>query len=146
VLYELLYMSLANWEMSQEDLEGILAEARPFNADRGITGMLVYHRREFMQVIEGEKREILSLYERIERDSRHSRLRILIQGPIEARGFANWTMQFVNAKDVDPDLLPGYRDIWTEGFSASDLTEEPTKAKRLLELSRDLLLTGRIAS
>ncbi|MCH9790676.1 MAG: BLUF domain-containing protein, partial [Planctomycetes bacterium] len=53
-LYQLIYVSKCNSRMSKFELEAILKQSRHFNGIQEITGMLVYDRGHFFQVLEGE--------------------------------------------------------------------------------------------
>ena len=56
-MYELVYNSIADpQDIDEADLMGILAVSRQHNQLRGITGFLLYHRGEFVQLLEGEER------------------------------------------------------------------------------------------
>jgi len=52
-MYELLYSSVSAAGLSQVQLEDILQAARIKNAKLNVTGMLLYHNREIMQILEG---------------------------------------------------------------------------------------------
>ncbi|HIC80635.1 MAG TPA: BLUF domain-containing protein [Kiloniellaceae bacterium] len=58
-------MSTARHDMSDGDLEAILTAARQSNAAAGITGILLYGDRHFLQCLEGEQQQIEALYDRI---------------------------------------------------------------------------------
>jgi hypothetical protein len=49
-LHEIIYVSLASHAMRQAELLALLDEARVSNEARGITGLLMYHRHEFLQL------------------------------------------------------------------------------------------------
>ena len=42
-------------QMSDEQLKELLAECRAYNAEYGITGMLIYYNSTFLQVLEGDE-------------------------------------------------------------------------------------------
>ena len=54
-VFQLIYVSLATRPMTPGDLVELLTQSRDKNARLGITGLLVYHNREFMQLLEGER-------------------------------------------------------------------------------------------
>jgi hypothetical protein len=53
-LYCLVYVSIANQEMSDKHLEAMLKKARNKNEKSAITGMLLYRDGFFIQALEGE--------------------------------------------------------------------------------------------
>jgi hypothetical protein len=57
-LVSLVYVSVARELMSDEDLKAILEVARRKNAERNITGMLLYRSGYFIQALEGEEADV----------------------------------------------------------------------------------------
>jgi hypothetical protein len=110
-MHEIVYVSLATQEMSQDGLAELLDKARSHNASRGITGLLLYHRREFLQLIEGERSEVEALFESICRDTRHQQIHTLWEGPVQEPGFPGWSMGFVATDEPKLRDTPGYRSL-----------------------------------
>jgi len=52
-----------------------------------LTGVLIFHRGQFMQVIEGGRADVERLIRRLGDDPRHTNLRFLTNSPTEARRF-----------------------------------------------------------
>ena len=115
-MYYLIYISKAAKLMEDDDLEYLLAESRAWNEDHHITGMLLYVQGRFldkvegrfMQLLEGDKEEVLYIYNKIASDSRHYRLIVLSQDEKEDRHFKTWTMGY---KPLDYETfksLPGF--------------------------------------
>lgn len=94
MLYELIYVSLASWQMNADDLESIIDEANQKNVTREITGCLYYNDRTFIQVLEGEKNKVLDLFLKITKDARHLNVQKIWEGAIEERAFPNFSMGF----------------------------------------------------
>jgi len=78
-------------------------DAKLRNAEREITGLLVYGCAHFMQVLEGDMSVINELYWRIYHDPRHTHVRLLLFQPIASRNFGNWDMDLINL-DKEPVL------------------------------------------
>jgi hypothetical protein len=97
--------------MSQAELAGLLDGARLHNAARGITGLLLYHRREFLQLIEGERSEVEALFESIRRDARHQQIHTLWEGTVQGPGFPGWSMGFVATDEARLRDTPGYQNL-----------------------------------
>lgn len=135
-LYEIVYMSLACDAMSPDDLGALLDESRASNQAAGITGMLIYHEREFMQLLEGERAVIEALYERIEADARHQQVYRLWEGPIATRNFDDWTMAFVTLNDEAFKQHTGFASLKDEGLVA--LSRDNRGKKILLGLREEL--------
>jgi Sensors of blue-light using FAD len=136
-LYEIIYVSLASRDLPAEELAQLLDKARAHNATLGITGMMIYHRREFMQLLEGEQEAVQSLYDRIAGDPRHQQLRKIWDGPIRERGFSDWGMAFVAPDELDLRGKPGYQDLLDQGMRQAP--GDSTGKKLMLSLRDDFL-------
>ena len=123
----LIYFSEATRTMQASDLEALLTQARSFNSANGISGLLLYQSRCFLQALEGAAEAIDPLYERIQADSRHTNLRLLYDQPADRRCFEAWGMGFHLPDDEHYQSLPGYLDIFGSGIvNEIDLAEEMT--------------------
>ncbi|WP_372656401.1 BLUF domain-containing protein [Hydrogenophaga sp.] len=136
-LHELIYVSLAVREMDTSDLSALLDESRAFNEAHDITGMLIYHRQEFMQLLEGDEAEILALYEKIRKDARHHEVIKYWDGPIKARSFAAWSMAFVAPEASELRKRPGYEALLEQGLAAS--LGDSTGRRLLVMVRKDFL-------
>lgn len=139
-LYELIYVSFAVRPMGTAELTDMLDEFRVFNGAHGITGLLVYHRQEFMQLLEGEWGEVQALFDRIRRDDRHQQVHTLWEGALDARAFDGWSMAFFAPEPHDLLDHPGYGDLLAAGLVSQ--TQHPTRGRRLLMALREEFLPG----
>jgi hypothetical protein len=94
-LKSLTYTSLARLDLEASDLEAIHRAARESNALEGITGLLIFNGRHFVQIIEGSETAIDELVERLRRDRRHSGLEIRDERNVAERAFPDWSMELV---------------------------------------------------
>lgn len=94
MLSQYLYISTAP-TLSRDEVDAILATSARNNPARGITGLLLYNGRNFLQLIEGEEEELVALMLRITEDARHSGITVLDRRPIEARACPDWAMKRV---------------------------------------------------
>ena len=133
-LFELIYVSRACSPMSTAQLTELLAQSRRDNERVGITGMLVYHRMEFMQLIEGERAEVEALFARIVNDRRHEQVLKLWDGPVGQRSFEDWRMAFVAPQDAELGAHSGYAPLMDKGLR---LSAQDTPGKHLLLRLRD---------
>jgi hypothetical protein len=99
-LFELTYVSKATQLMGMLSLTQILDSAVKWNYSHHLTGVLFYDNGHFCQLLEGENKDILNVWERIERDSRHIILRQLAIRPIENRRYPNWKLRFHGAEQI----------------------------------------------
>ena len=79
-MFELVCCSKASPSLTMDDIRAILDTANQFNDAHDITGCLLYYNNEFVQLLEGDKTEVLDLYENIKRDKRHSYVLLLGKG------------------------------------------------------------------
>ncbi len=140
MLYELLYTSVAKRSMSSLELIELLEQSREKNLRLNITGLLVYHNREFMQIIEGEKETVLELYDTIANDERHTSVKTFWERSISERGFSKWAMGFINPENLELSTLKGYSRFLKEGFSLTDITSRKTVGKKLILNFRKILI------
>ncbi len=90
----LIYTSTSNSFFSLEELSLLWEKANSNNLKTGITGLLLYQEGIFMQMLEGDLDNILTLYDKIQVDSRHNCAPQPIIGEIPKRFFPNWSMGF----------------------------------------------------
>jgi len=85
--HELIYHSYANADITNEQINDIIEVAKSNNTKHGITGCLLYHNKQFIQLLEGERTELEVLFEKIARDRRHSNVQQIHLEEIPNRTF-----------------------------------------------------------
>lgn len=94
-LSRLVYVSTADPEIAESDLDAILATARSRNGACGLTGLLVFNGFNFMQCLEGPADALEAVFASICADRRHSGVvRVLYDEVCEARVFPDWEMAY----------------------------------------------------
>lgn len=94
VLERLVYVSrAAPGSLSLTGISQILGEAQHNNEKQGVTGALAVGETFFFQVIEGQRDVLDGLLDRLEKDQRHSGLRVLDRRPVTDRLFEGWAMK-----------------------------------------------------
>ena len=103
MLVELLYCSVSvEPDLTNADLDRILVSARRRNLAQDITGMMIYHGGEFVQILEGRKESIENVYEKfICPDTRHTAINKVLENTITHRSFGEWSMGFVGTSEID---------------------------------------------
>lgn len=114
MLRRLIYFSSATRDLPDAELVELLATSRRNNAALGITGALLHHDRQFVQVLEGPDAEVRSLFDRISQDPRHAAIGMVDSARVTQRIFADFTMGWVaaaalEAEGFDPRMLRGQR-------------------------------------
>ena len=108
-MFYLIYISSADHLMSDDELLFMLEQAREKNLRLNVTGMLLYKSGSFMQMLEGDKKTVLDLYDTITVDNRHKGVITIMTGDIKERNFKDWSMGFCNMdKVLDAPALDDY--------------------------------------
>ena len=126
LIYKLTYESNAKKD-ALVGIQDILKNARAKNGPLNITGCLVYHNGNFVQILEGKKKDVYSLYKTIEKDSRHSNVRLISEELDKDRSFSDWNM--------------AYFDPVSNGFGKADLENFERNLLLLAEFSDRLSTT-----
>lgn len=100
----LVYASRSLGNATLSELTDMLARARERNAEHGVTGVLAFDSRYFLQLLEGERSAVNATYNRITQDPRHGDITLLVYEQGVERLFAEWSMGWV--KRVDEPFEP----------------------------------------
>ncbi|MFT7086357.1 MAG: hypothetical protein ACJAV5_002085 [Vicingaceae bacterium] len=123
-MFELVYFSVARPNLTQKEILDILVYSRKWNYEHDVTGLLIYNKVEFLQLIEGDETTIRELFEKIKKDVRHQNLILLAADSKKERVFPNWNMAYQNV-----EIDEGKSDSFNNSIKAfSDLVEKPTLA------------------
>jgi Sensors of blue-light using FAD len=136
-LIHCIYASTAESVFKESDITALLERVRTINAERGLTGMLLYIEGGFFQVLEGDDAVVDEVYGRIMRDPRHSKITLIIREPIATRDFSEWTMGFRTLDPQEAGKLIGENDFFKSATCVTQLGGG--RAKKLLAAFR----TGR---
>lgn len=131
-MFEIIYLSQARWAMTHDQLTDILVKARARNAQATITGMLMYQRGLFLQVLEGPEAAVRSTFSRIADDPRHRSLHILGSSKVHERNFAAWSMAFADLGDPSLADVEGYSDLLSRSLDDPFYRSTPSRAKALM--------------
>lgn len=90
---QLLYTSSAVQTVTASDLQELAQQSGPANAEKHLSGVLLYGGGRFLQLLEGEEDVVRELYyEHIVKDPRHECCCVLMIRPCESRLFPDWNM------------------------------------------------------
>jgi hypothetical protein len=132
-LIHIIYVSAAQQEFGNDVLDDILQASARNNLPAGITGMLLYSKGTFLQVLEGEREVVEQTYVRIGLDPRHHGVFELTREPIAQREFAGWSMGFRRLTKEDPVRHPAFAPFFENGFNAERLVIQPGVALEVLK-------------
>jgi hypothetical protein len=93
-LVRLIYSSKSETqaEIMNQELKSIFKIANTRNAERGISGMLLFSNQYFLQALEGSRSEVNEIFMKIVSDQRHSEVQIISCIDISKRRFDQWSM------------------------------------------------------
>lgn len=136
-MHHIIYLSRATDSFNDTQLQAVLDEARYYNAQHDITGILLYGNGQFFQVLEGEEEAVRATYQRISQDPRHRDIVAFADKAIEARAFPEWHMAY---RPLAPEpiiepfgyVTPDNMQLEREGLSLAD--------RQLLILLRSFVL------
>jgi len=103
-MYQLNYHSKSVPGLELEDLENILETAITANSACNISGCLVYHKGSFVQILEGNKKDVLDTFDKIKNDARHSLITLLWENQVDSRCFSEWHMAYHRPEDENLKL------------------------------------------
>lgn len=121
-VYQLIYCSRAKAPMTDAALLELLDVCRVFNEANHISGILLYGYHHFIQLLEGDKEVVRSLYfNRISKDPRHYKCKILHEEEKTERRFRHWAMAFKRLNAQEQMYFAGYVDPELESEYGRDL-------------------------
>ena len=118
------------------ELRDLLSKARANNKGLGVTGILLYHKQSFFQVLEGHDENVNPLFDQIALDPRHSRVLLLLRKQIEHRNFGDWSMGFIDMEHKAINL-PGFVKLLEAKSSFLDLKGDSNLVGRLIDGFQD---------
>jgi hypothetical protein len=130
-LVRIAYVSAETEPFTHEAICKLLLKARQNNAEKGITGMLLYHQGSFLQLLEGEQSAVDELYDRISKDPRHFHVVKLLKEHIDERSFADWSMGYADSTDPFFNSVEGLNDFFEDQHCLKALRS--VKARKLLK-------------
>jgi Sensors of blue-light using FAD len=134
MLSQLCYVSSAVVPFDGPMLRELLEQARAHNQAHALTGILLYSRGHFMQMLEGEPTAVMALFKKIELDPRHHRVMTLFRQSIDARDFGDWSMAYRDLDDPEVRKLPGFREDLNLAFNDPAFLSDGSKARRVLSV------------
>lgn len=136
-MLSLTYLSSATTLFDEQQLTDLLADSRPRNEERGLTGLLLYADGNFAQVLEGPDEAVERTFASISADRRHHGLIVALRDQVEQRAFPDWSMGFRAMAADDVRRLPGYSEFLTTWGRDRVFGDRAAASYQLLEIVRD---------
>ena len=118
-------------EQTAAEIDMILASARANNSREGITGALLFNSELFAQALEGPLPAISKIFEKIQRDPRHSDVVVLQSSTAPARDIPQWSMAFAGRSSET--AIPVATNF------SSDLSDSSALGDEILSMLRELV-------
>lgn len=111
-VFRLIYRSrsLLPAETRRSELGSLFTQARANNKQQSITGALMLNGDWFVQTLEGDELKVRSLFDHIEKDTRHDSVALLETGEVDGRAFPRWAMAEVNDAETGETYLIAHDD------------------------------------
>lgn len=91
-LIRLTYVSTFQPDITDTNIDDLVAKAASFNQAQGITGVLAIDKERVCQILEGPKDHVERLFRSIQNDRRHHTVTEIDTRPIDAKSFEAWGM------------------------------------------------------
>lgn len=103
------YISTATREFEEQETQKVLGEWQEKNSRQDIKGLLLFSEGHFFQVLEGEKKKVLELYNAIREDPRHSNVIQVIGKDISQGSFDDYIVENLRQSTYSkPELIRQY--------------------------------------
>lgn len=119
-MFRVIYLSSATRLLSNDELSFLLRNAKIKNRKNNITGLLLYIDGDFLQVIEGEKKDVLHLFELIKIDERNRSIITVFSDDVDKRQFPDWLMGFSQLTYHDLQKIDSFENITKTTLSNID--------------------------
>ena len=134
-LCRLIYCSKASREILYLDLKSIMEQSIANNTRDSITGILCYGNSMFLQMLEGDRQNISSTYNRIISDPRHCETQIIDFSYVEERVFSSWSMKVVQLGEYAPEVI---KKVITKYSSSSTFDPDKMSPQQCLKFFDEL--------
>ena len=115
--------------MSEGDLIHLLNQSRNRNERQNVTGMLLYAGGNFIQVLEGEEKDVEEIYQSILNDDRNRGNILIEKENIKERIFPDWSMGFEHLTGEKKNTIKGY----------SEFLEREMKPEEIVKYSNEII-------
>ena len=88
-------------DASDTTLRDVIAYSQKNNPEEGVTGCLLSGSNSFLQLLEGPKESISTLYSKISKDNRHENVITLCDEKIRERLFLSWSMKLAPFENME---------------------------------------------
>ena len=132
-MIQITYISSETRPILKDDLDDILSKSRKNNIDLGITGMLLYGNKTFIQILEGEEKSVNDLLRKIKKDPRHRDFKLVAKKEVNQRKYSEWSMGFKEVSGEDFKSIKGANNLDQKDFNTTYLVSHANIIDSLME-------------
>lgn len=103
-MHQIVYYSISKKTITEKIISEIIETSRKNNSRKDITGCLLYYDNVFLQLLEGKKEAVKTLFETIKKDERHTNVTLIIEEDLNNKIFSNWSMALSNFENNKADI------------------------------------------
>lgn len=126
-MFSLVYSSKTSQYITSDIISAMLKKARFFNQKNDITGCLLHHHQDFVQLIEGDEKLVKALYKKIVSDNRHQNIVLLNTEETNSRMFGKWHMLYDHLDNTSAQVEK--RNLFDTIFHSSRALVNPGVSK-----------------
>ncbi|MDX6746890.1 BLUF domain-containing protein [Polaribacter sp. PL03] len=131
-LRRIAYTSKATIHFSKRDLLDLLHDSRAYNSMDKISGVLIHKNGYFLQIIEGDSKDVDDLLTRLHKDTRHTDFKIINDSFVPDRMFSKWAMGCADFDDPTLAMIPGIRTDLNDPVVVDNLINSLSEVATLL--------------
>ena len=119
-MIRILYLSQSKRDITDAQVNDILATSKVNNLTYGITGVLIHGGGLFMQVLEGPEQSTLRLYAKIAEDRRHGDCKLIHITSANKQIFKKWSMAVIKCDPLQFQHIAALRENRYESVPGKD--------------------------
>ena len=143
--FEVSYRSSASPFITDSQIIELTEDADQKNMELEISGCLVFYKNDFFQIIEGPKKNVLTVFNAIKQDSRHSNVEIIWKGPRDKRIFPQVGMLLLSDRITQTNVSTGRSLAFDMRTLILDTELKGMSTRMFWERIRNRILTSNVA-
>lgn len=138
MITQYIYLSFIKKDyIAQNTFHDILNSSIKNNVKDGITGVLLFKSRVFIQLLEGPEDKVEATFQRIIQDPRHENIKLLAKQKVQDRLYGEWSMHFREVTEEDLAVVNLILPWSTLVDSNQDIPVE--KVQEMIQKFRELI-------
>ncbi|MDB4505182.1 BLUF domain-containing protein [Akkermansiaceae bacterium] len=122
-IFRLCYLSNPVKPFTEADFNDIESKSIEANNARDVTGILIANGERILQILEGCEDAVRELYSKIEKDSRHTVIKVISEVEDEVRLLFKWSMVVRGSTGTPQGLLEQFSEVYDELLHAEQQSE-----------------------